>query len=160
MPAFDASSMILAWDNYPLAQFPKLWDWMSLQLSGNKLRLPVPAFEEVEDKADDCADWLRTNGHSPIKLDAKTLAKANEFKELLLIKDDKYSAEGVGENDLLIIASARIHSLELVSDEARQLSLPRSMANYKIPAVCALKKVAVVHMNFVEFFKKSGKVFG
>lgn len=28
MLAFDASSIIHGWDNYPIEQFPGLWAWM------------------------------------------------------------------------------------------------------------------------------------
>ena len=33
MQTFDASSMIYAWDNYPIEQFPPLWDWMGVQVT-------------------------------------------------------------------------------------------------------------------------------
>ena len=59
MQVFDASSMIYAWDNYPVHQFPGLWDWMASQIKGKQLVMPSVAFEEVEHKAPDCGEWLR-----------------------------------------------------------------------------------------------------
>lgn len=35
MQIFDASSMIYAWDNYPVNQFPGLWEW--IRITGAKL---------------------------------------------------------------------------------------------------------------------------
>ncbi len=47
MQVFDASSMIYAWDNYPMRQFPGLWEWMATQIGEKKLMMPSVAFDEV-----------------------------------------------------------------------------------------------------------------
>jgi hypothetical protein len=59
MQVFDASSMIYAWDNYPIKQFPPLWKWIAQQIKERLLVMPRVAFEEVADKTPDCGDWLR-----------------------------------------------------------------------------------------------------
>lgn len=83
---------------------------------------------------------------------------AMRIKLLLGIVGDKYRA-GVGENDLLIIATAREQRAELVSDERRQTDLPKELHNYKIPAVCAMSEVYVPCINFIDFIKRSAVVF-
>ena len=50
MQVFDASSMIYAWDNYPIRQFPGLWDWMKTRIMKKTLVMPRVAFDEVADK--------------------------------------------------------------------------------------------------------------
>jgi hypothetical protein len=50
MQVFDASSIIYAWDNYPIRQFPGLWEWMVKQIEDEKLAIPSIAFDEVEKK--------------------------------------------------------------------------------------------------------------
>lgn len=86
------------------------------------------------------------------------LLDALRIKTVLGIVDDKYGG-GVGENDLLIIATARAYRTALVSDERQQPDLPKLMPNYKIPAVCAMRDVGVECINFLEFIKRSKAVF-
>ncbi|MGA7750011.1 MAG: DUF4411 family protein, partial [Gallionella sp.] len=61
MLVFDASSMIYAWDNYPIGQFPGLWEWMATQIEAKQLVMPSVAFEEVGHKAPECGAWLKDN---------------------------------------------------------------------------------------------------
>ena len=77
---------------------------------------------------------------------------------LLGIKNDLYGA-GVGEKDILIIASAKEHGQELVSNENRQHTLPMDMKKYKIPAVCNIPQVEVPCLTFIELIKRSEVVF-
>ena len=158
MLVFDASSIIYAWDNYPAAQFLGLWDWINDQIHRNIIQIPSVAFAEVEHPAPECAAWLDANGISRIPMTNDILLDALRIKKLLGIADDKYGT-GVGENDLFIIATARAHHAVLISDERQQADLPKNMANYKIPAVCAMKGVHVECINFLEFIKRSKAVF-
>ncbi|MFA7061453.1 MAG: DUF4411 family protein [Pedobacter sp.] len=159
MPVFDASSMIYAWDNYPIRQFPGLWEWISVQIKANRIAMPSVAFEEVENKTPDCADWLKDNNIERVDINNAVLNEAMRIKKLVGIVDDKYHPKGVGENDLLIIATARAYKAELISDEERQAIHPKEPTKRKIPAVCSLKDVSVPCINFLEFIKQSGEIF-
>jgi len=159
MQAFDASSMIYAWDNYPLRQFPPLWKWMSAQIEGKLLVMPSVALEEVGNKAPDCGEWLKDNDLEQLSISNAILHDAKRIKGLLNIVGDSYHPKGVGENDILIIATARAHGAELVSDEEKQRILPHVLSKRKIPAVCDMTEVSVACINFVEYIKRSEAVF-
>jgi hypothetical protein len=150
--------MIYAWDNYPVRQFPGLWEWMAAQIEERKLLMPSVAFEEVANKTPDCGKWLKDNDLELIEISNVVVQDAMRIKLLLGIVGDKYKA-GVGENDLLIIATVREQRAELVSDERRQPDLPKELHNYKIPAVCAMAEVSVPCINFIDFIKRSAVVF-
>ena len=124
MQVFDASSMIYAWDNYPIRQFPGLWEWMAAQIEEKKLVMPSVAFDEVTNKTPDCGEWLEENNLEQLEINNAILQDAMRIKRLLGIVADKYHSKGVGENDILIIATARAHKAELVSDEERQPTSP------------------------------------
>lgn len=159
MRVFDASSMIYAWDNYPIGQFPGLWEWVASQIEAKELVMSSVAFEEVQNKTPDCGEWLKDNNLERLSVTNAILQDAKRIKDLLGIVDDGYHPKGVGENDILIIATARLHGAELVSDEERQNNLPKVMSKYKIPAVCLTQPVSVPCINFIEYIKDSGAVF-
>ena len=160
MQMFDASSMIHAWDNYPAGQFPGLWKWMASQIEAKQLVMPNVAFKEVQDKTPDCGKWLRDNNLKQLANDSNVILQdAKRIQELLEIINDQYHPKGVNENDILIIATARFHKVELVSDEARQESLPKVRSKSKIPAVCKMIDPIVHCINFIEYIKRSEKVF-
>lgn len=159
MRVFDASSMICAWDNYPIGQFPGLWEWVAGQIESQQLVMPGVAFEEVSHKTPECGKWLEDNDLERLEINNAVLQDAKRIKGLLGIVDDNYHPKGVGENDILIIATARQHGAELVSDEERQTNLPQVSSKRKIPAVCAMQTVSVSCINFIEYIKASGAVF-
>ncbi len=159
MQVFDASSMIYAWDNYPMRQFPGLWEWLAAQIGEDSLVMPKVAFEEVKHKTPECAEWLKDNEIHLLDISNEILREAMRIKKVVGIVDDNYNSKGVGENDLLIIATAKVHVGQLVSDEKRQMKQPDNPINRKIPAVCDMGEVCVPCINFIEFFKRSGKIF-
>lgn len=160
MHVFDASSIIHAWDNYPIENFPPMWDWISEQIGVGEFAIPQVALEEVLKKAPDCGGWLKDQGITVLPLTNEALQLAVEMKHAIGVVEDNYHVDGVGENDLLIIATAKSNGTTLVSDEKRQFSLPKNMARYKIPAVCELTSVNVQCKSFIELIRGSGAIFG
>jgi hypothetical protein len=159
MQVFDASSMIYAWDNYPIKQFPGLWEWMAEQIAQQELVMPGVAFDEVLHKTPDCGEWLKSLSIKRLGMSNAILKDALRIKDLLGISDDKYHPKGVGENDIFIIATARTHQAELVSDEKRQQQTLDIQKKKKIPAVCATPQVDVACINFIDFIKRTERVF-
>lgn len=159
MQVFDASSMIYAWDNYPAGQFPGLWEWMASQIEAKQLVMSSVAFEEVGHKTPDCREWLKENNLEQLAISNAILQDAKRIKGLLGIVADNYHSKGVGENDILIIATARAHGAGLVSDEEKQRTLPQVLSKRKIPAVCDMHGVSVPCINFIEYIKHSEAVF-
>ena len=161
MRAFDASSIIHGWDHYPIAQFPPLWEWLGKRVSAGDPCMCEVAIGEVKKRAPDCHTWLCQHGIKSIAMTNAALKKAGEIEGLLGIVNQRYNKAGVGENDILIIASAFDAGHELVSNEARQEDWRKiqNIAKYKIPTVCGLNEVAVPCTNFLQFIKSSGVVF-
>lgn len=58
MRVIDASSIVLAWDTYPLGQFPTFWEWIESQLTSNDLVMADPNYSEVGHVSPDCHLWL------------------------------------------------------------------------------------------------------
>lgn len=160
MRALDASSIIHAWDNYPLNQFPPLWRWLAHEVEARRIVICEVALAEVERKFPECAKWLKTQKIQQIAMTDEPLRMALTIKAELGIEGDNYHAKGVGENDILIVASASVAGQVLISNEERQPTLPTDKRRMKIPAVCNLDLVAVECKTFVELIKESGMVFG
>ncbi len=160
MQVFDASSMIYAWDNYPVDQFPGLWVWIAAEINQRRLTMPSVAYEEVRQKTLDCSNWLVAANLEQLEITNVIIQDAIRMKGLLGIVGDKYHSNGVGENDLLIIAAARTHRRELVSNERRQNLPPAVKSKRKIPSVCSMHEVAVPCVDFVQYIRRSEVIFG
>jgi predicted nucleic acid-binding protein len=158
--AFDASSIIHAWDNYPRENFPALWQWIGAQISQGRFVMPKVAFEEVDHQAPDCAQWLRKQSIERTEMTNEIVQEAERIKELLEISGDSYHAKGVNENDLFIIATASVLEYELITNEARQITAPEIPAKRRIPAVCGMPSVDVPCIDFIALIKQSKEVFG
>ena len=159
MHTYDASSFLHAWDNYPIEHFPPLWDWIGDKVSEGLFTVPAVAFEEVNHKSPECGDWLKDQGIVRIQLTNGIIQQAMTIKQLLEIEEDSYHPKGVDENDLFIIATAKMHDCVLVSDEGVQFRIPYILAKCKIPAVCVMPEVNVTCVPFIDVIRQSHVVF-
>jgi len=154
MYSFDASSMIHAWDNYPIENehFKALWEWFASEVQKNHFIFSKIAFDEIEHKIPECGQWLKDNQVKIDPLSPSSLLQAQAIKILLEIEEENYT-KGVGENDLFIISIAKTSNSILVTEESKQNKLPSKKSNYKIPAVCSLQEVNVTCKSFIDLLK-------
>lgn len=150
--------MLYAWDNYPIVQFPSLWEWMAGEVSSGQLSMSSVAIDEVKHKSVDCHTWLKGNQITAHAISNTIAQDAMRMKGLLGIVGDGYHVKGVDENDLFIIATARSLNVSLVTNEARQYG-KNILSKSKIPAVCEMPSIQVPCMNLLEWLKASSKVF-
>lgn len=159
MHTLDASSILYAWDNYPPDIFPPLWAWLGKEIVRHELTIPVVALEEVQHKASECADWLKAHNVRRLSMTNHVIQCAARLQTLIGVINDGYHPKGVDENDLLIIAAAKIYDGKLITNESRQLDKQPIPAKRKIPAVCDMDGVKVKTLNFLEYIRQSGQVF-
>ena len=159
MRVIDASSIVHAWDTYPVNIFPPLWAWIEDECLAGELCIPRPAMDEVGHVSPDCEAWLRKSGIKVLPVTNSVLVEARRIQAALGITNDNYHPAGVDENDILIIATARTASGVLISNESKQPSLPENFLRYKIPAVCA-QFAPPPCVNFLDHLKQSGQQFG
>ena len=154
MYSFDASSMIHAWDNYPIENehFESLWDWIAERIEHHEFVISEVALKEVGDKIPECGKWLKDHNIEVHERTASILLQTQSIKTLLEIEEENYHSKGVGENDLLIIATAKEQNMTLVSEE-HQNNIPPTKSKYKIPTVCNLPAVNVPCVNFIDLIK-------
>ena len=156
MYLLDSSSVIHLWDNYPIGNtklFSDFWGWIEERIFSQEYRINKTVLAESA-KIPECQKWFKEkNIFTYDDKNLQTLNKAIEIKSLLGIEDDNYHSKGVNENDIFIIATAKIHHLSLVTEENRQLTLPDKMVKYKIPAVS--KKINVSCHQIINLIPKS-----
>lgn len=155
----DASSIIYGWDNYPPDQFPPLWEWIESEISDGLLKIPSVALDEVHHKLKECSDWLNKNGIEKLEASNDILRVSISIQTELGIAGDDYHSDGVGENDIIIISTAKTFHAELISNENVQPTLPANKKKYKIPATCRLPTAGVSCINFLQYLRQSGQVF-
>lgn len=102
--------------------------------------------------------WLKDAGLCKLPVTEAILLEAMRIKNLLEIVEDRYGS-GVDENDLIIIATAKLNGSELVTNEAFQPALNRLKKNWKIPAVCNMDTVNVEWTGFLDYLKRTKAVF-
>lgn len=159
MRVFDASSALYAWDNYPIENLPTIWSWIESEISSSRIVVPRVALDEIGHISPECRQWLHDiDGFDPVEVDNAIASHALLINSELGVQNDQYGT-GVDANDVIIIATAMARGYELVSNEARQPSLPSNLKKYRIPAVCNLSSIGVSCINFTDLIRSSNRVF-
>lgn len=158
MQVFDASSIVLAWDTYPVSQFPNFWVWIEGLIQAQSIVMVAPNLVEVKQVSPDCHQWLKTD-LLVVPIDNQIVQVALSIRSMLGVHNDQYHPKGVDENDILCIAGAKVLGRQLITDEAPQPDKPNDKKKYKIPAVCKHSAVNVDCLNLIEFIRLSGVTF-
>ena len=158
MRHIDASAVLDLWEYYPIRQFPAVWEWFAEEFTSGELGIVDLALDEVGFRDPACKAHLEAVGVAGIIITTQVAAAALSIKSALGIVNDGYGS-GVDENDILIVATAKVHGAELITNEGRQVKPPTFLKNCKIPAVAAMSSVSVVTMRLIDYIRQSGQVF-
>lgn len=115
--------------------------------------MPEPAYIECVSKIPECEEWLDCCDLQRHALTNNVLRSALTIKTSIGVTVD-YHNDGVGENDVFIISTAKEVGFALVSNERFQSPLPVSMSRYKIPAVCNMQHVGVKCLSFLDLLNE------
>ena len=157
----DANIFITAWNvSHPTDVFPGLW--RKLAHHRTDVVLIKPIFDEIDpisqqdrnkterEKADKypLRVWLINNHFTSAPLD-------ESVEKLSLSLEKKYEIRdgpgGVNENDVKLIAYAKVHDKIIVTEE-KQPNKPKKKYKYKIPLVCNEQSVQCI--DFVEMLRR------
>ena len=155
MFVIDSSSLVNAWDNYPVDKFPSFWNWLGSELSSGHVLIPVVVEQEVKFKFPDIYDYMTSLSYSPVPVDVSIVSYSMILKKVIGVEEDQYGPKGVDENDIFVIASAHCKDMILISDEGVQFTVPKNLANCKIPMVCQLAEENIECIKLIDFINRS-----
>ena len=158
----DANIFITAWNsNYPMNVFPSLWE--QLAQCRNNLVLIKPVFDEIDpiSSADKKLPTDKKREKYPLRVwmtenyfDAEPIT--DEINAVSLDLEKEYETnnnpKGANQNDITLIAHAKVKKKTVVTFEEEQDQKPGKKKNYKIPLICNEQGVECI--NFVEMLQR------
>ena len=151
----DASSILRVWNACPPEAHPDLWAWIAKRIAARNFQIIDAIDAEVKVAVPECHAWLHASGINVISTEGRIELRASEIAASLGIVGNNYG-DGVGWNDLLLIAAAEEINARVVSEEGRQKEDARREGwNCKIPAVCEMLGISCV--SLVWLIRRSGK---
>lgn len=142
----DANIFISAWNSrYPLMVFPSLWE--QLAQCRNDLVLIKPVFDEIDpvSSADTKMPLSKKREKYPLRVwmmenHFEATAITDEINAVSLELEKAYETnndpKGANQNDITLIAYAKVEIKTVVTFEENQPQKPGKKNNYKIPLIC------------------------
>ena len=93
--------------------------------------------------------WMIDNQFVAIFVNEFIESRALELEREYQVKSN---SKGVSENDLKLIAYAKLYNKTVVTEEGKQPEKPKKKCDYKIPLVC--DEQGVKYINFVEMLRR------
>jgi hypothetical protein len=160
----DANIFITAWNSsYPMKVFPSLWEHLAQYR--NDLVLIKPVFDEIDpiSSADKKLPKNKKREKYPLRVwmidnhfDAKPIT--DEINSISLELEKEYETnnnpKGANQNDITLIAHAKVKEKIVVTCEEEQTQKPGKKKNYKIPLIC--NEQGVEWIKFVTMLDRLG----
>lgn len=158
----DASSFKELWERkYPPTTFPSLYIKLEPLILERDIHCIQPVFAEIRKPSDivqgkSLREWLEDIS---MKKESFIIPPGKDEEEQAMGLSIEYrskgkSQDGVSENDLLMVAVAKVRGWTVVTEERKQDSRPKEKKKYKIPLVCLEQKVRCI--NLLEFIQELG----
>ncbi len=164
MYCVDANIFIASWNShYPIRIMPSLWE--KIANHRDSIILIKPIFDEIDpvsptdkklpqtekDNKYPLRMWLEGNNFDGTAIDDETKRTSLELGKIY--QTDEIS-KGASQNDVTLIAYAKIKNEAVVTFEAKQKQVPDRKSNYKIPLICEENDVECI--NFIEMLGNLG----
>jgi len=150
--SLDSDAIINAWRDYPIHNFPNIWEWVE-KLGSNKIGgMSEVVFKELEKGGDECYDWFKER--KPLFVHPNSEEIQNEVRRLVNNYNNFGIITGKNEGDPYVIALAKVKEADVVTNE----SPSNNMNGPKIPDVCRVEGIRI--LKFVQVITKEGVVFG
>jgi len=160
----DANIFITAWNSgYPIRIFLPLWE--QLAQCRNDLVLIKPVFDEIDpiSSADKNLSKKKKIEKYPLRawmiencFDAEPIS--DEINAVSLGLEKEYETnnnpKGANQNDITLIAYAKVKEKTVVTFEVEQPQKPGMKKNYKIPLICDEQGVDCI--NFITMLDRLG----
>ena len=148
--SLDSDAIINAWRDYPIQNFPNIWDWVENlgreQIGG----MSEVVFQELERGGDECYNWFKDRKELFVHPNDEDIQ--NEVRRLVNTYNFGLTASK-NAGDPYVIALAKVKNAVVVTNE----SPSNNMNGPKIPDVCRVE--GIQRIKFVQVITKEGVVF-
>lgn len=150
--SLDSDAIINAWRDYPIQNFPKIWDWVE-SLGRNEIGgMSEVVFKELEKGGDECYDWFKDRKKLFVHPNDDDIQA--EVKRLVTSYNNFGWITGKNEGDPYVVALALVKGAVVVTNE----SPSNNMNGPKIPDVCRVE--GVQRIKFVQVITRENVVLG
>lgn len=149
--SLDSDILIQAWRDYPIENFPSVWDSIEAMGVHSVAGLSELILNELERGGDELYDWVKSRESDLV------IATTPEIESEVTYLVNTYNNFGIitgrNEADPFVVAVAKANSCSVVTNETRSGDLNGP----KIPDVCLEEDIRWI--RFVDIIKEEGFVF-
>jgi len=149
--SLDSDVLIQAWRDYPIDNFPPVWEKIEELGSNDTLGMSELILDELQRGGDDLYDWAKARESDLVVPTSNTVDE--EVTYLVNHYENFGIVTGKNEADPFVVAVAKAHGCSVVTNETRSGNLNGP----KIPDVCLEEEIPWI--RFVDIIKQENLVF-
>ena len=149
--SLDSDAIIGAWRQYPIENFPKLWEWVESMGRDEIGGMSEVVFKELERGGDECFEWFKERKKLFVHPNDENVQ--NEVRRLVNTYNFGLNASK-NAGDPYVIALAKVKDAVVVTNE----SPSNDMNGPKIPDVCRVEGIR--RIKFVQIITNENIILG
>ncbi|MDR9365877.1 MAG: DUF4411 family protein [Balneolaceae bacterium] len=149
--SLDSDAVINAWRDYPIENFPKIWDWIEQMGRKGVAGMSEVVFKELEKGGDECFAWFKARKELFVYPNDEEVQK--ELERLVNSYNNFGIITGKNEGDPFVVALAIVNDCTVVTNE----SMSNNMNGPKVPDVCRAEGIQWI--KFVDVIRNEGVTF-
>jgi hypothetical protein len=149
--SLDSDAAINAWRDYPIENFPKIWEWIEEMGKRQIIGMSEVVFQELEKGGDECFDWFKQRKANFVYPNDEEVQKVLEH---LVNRYNNFGIiTGKNEGDPFVVALAVVKDCSVVTNE----SMSNNMHGPKVPDVCRAEGIEWI--KFVDVIRRERVTF-